>query len=112
MNQQLIDTEELRIDDLVEKWHQGGSGVSLREFLGMSADQYDYWLKEPEAYCKTSLLRKERRQKAAEQSLVVMSRIVANYSLCERVLRVLDIPLDEVDAIFGNAGISMDRHQG
>lgn len=112
MTDAAIEAENDRIDDLVAKWHEGGSGVSLAEFLGMSQDQYNFWLKEPEAYCKTVLLREQRRQKAATQSLAVMSRIVANYSLCERVLRVLDIPLDEVDAIFSNSGISMDRHEG
>jgi hypothetical protein len=112
MDAALIEAESERLDDLVGKWHQGGSGVSLPEFLGMTQSQYEFWLKDPDAYCKTRLLREERRMRAAEQSLAVMSRVVANFPLCERVLRVLDIPLDEVEAIFGNAGISMDRYQG
>lgn len=112
MEAALIEAESERLDDLVEKWHQGGSGVSLPEYLGMTQGQYEFWLSDPTIYCKTRLLREERRKRAAEQSLAVMSRIVANYPLCERVLNVLDIPLGEVEAIFANAGISMDRHEG
>jgi hypothetical protein len=41
----VADAEEERLDDLVDEWHKGGSGVTLREYLGMSPEEYEYWLK-------------------------------------------------------------------
>lgn len=35
------------LDDLVDRWHEGdGDGLTLREYLGMSPDEYSRWLRE------------------------------------------------------------------
>ena len=36
------------IDDFVDRWHRGGTGVELWEFLGMSRDEYGRWVTEPQ----------------------------------------------------------------
>jgi hypothetical protein len=36
-----------QIDDFIELWHEGGSGLSLHEFLGMSWDEYSAWVLNP-----------------------------------------------------------------
>ena len=36
-----------QIDDFVEQWHVGGSGLSLHEFLGMSWEEYSAWVLNP-----------------------------------------------------------------
>jgi hypothetical protein len=50
MDQSKIDAEEDRLTDLVDKWHQGGSGTSLREYLGMTEKMYWLWVRDPAAY--------------------------------------------------------------
>jgi hypothetical protein len=37
------------IDDWVEKWHDGSSGVPLPAFLGLTEEQYSTWATRPEA---------------------------------------------------------------
>jgi hypothetical protein len=36
--------EEKRINDLIDQWHEGNTGVPLHEFLGMTWEQYGEWL--------------------------------------------------------------------
>lgn len=38
------------IDSIVDDWHDGKapSGISLREFLGMTEEEYVLWMKDPE----------------------------------------------------------------
>lgn len=34
------------IDDLIDQWHDGaGEGQPLSQFLGMSTEEYSYWLR-------------------------------------------------------------------
>jgi len=36
------------IDDFVQAWHEGdGPGLELREFLGMTREEYGLWLEHP-----------------------------------------------------------------
>ena len=35
------------IDDYIDDWHQGDSDQSLHEFLGMTRDEYRFWVKDP-----------------------------------------------------------------
>jgi DNA-binding transcriptional ArsR family regulator len=35
------------IDNFVDNWHQGGTGLALHEFLGLSRDQYARWVENP-----------------------------------------------------------------
>jgi hypothetical protein len=37
------------IDDEVEAWHNGASGLPLHAYLGMTQDEYDEWLADPTA---------------------------------------------------------------
>jgi hypothetical protein len=34
------------IDDLIDRWHEGGTGMELHEFLGMSQDEYRAWVEQ------------------------------------------------------------------
>lgn len=36
------------IDDFIDSWHEGDSNLSLHEFLGMTRDEYEIWLKNPD----------------------------------------------------------------
>jgi len=36
------------IDDFVSRWHEDHSDVSLSDFLGMTPQEYDLWLSEPD----------------------------------------------------------------
>ena len=35
------------IDDYIDEWHAGGSGVPLWAFLGMTRDEYGAWVASP-----------------------------------------------------------------
>jgi hypothetical protein len=42
-----------KIDDLLDRWRKGGTGMTLHEYLGMTWDQYRAWLTSaivPEGY--------------------------------------------------------------
>lgn len=42
-----------RIDDAIDRWHEGSSGIPLREHLGMTSDQYAAFVERcevPEGY--------------------------------------------------------------
>jgi hypothetical protein len=43
------DAFETEIDDFVEEWHEGKSGLSLPEFLGFSKEEYALWVEQPES---------------------------------------------------------------
>ena len=36
------------IDDLVDTWHAGGTGMPLHEFLGLTREQYARWVEQPD----------------------------------------------------------------
>ena len=36
------------IDDFVDRWHEGKSGVELHDFLGMTWDEYARWVADPD----------------------------------------------------------------
>ena len=50
-----------RIDDFVDEWHEGARPLSLREYLGMTKEEYAYWLLHPDAL---PCIRQERQVKA------------------------------------------------
>lgn len=35
------------IDDFIDEWHDGDSDISLHEYLGMTHEEYKYWLENP-----------------------------------------------------------------
>ena len=37
------------IDDFVDIWHKGGTGIPLHKFLGLSRSQYAQWVENPES---------------------------------------------------------------
>src|SRR5271157_1134939 len=37
------------IDDFIDVWHQGGTGVPLHEFLGLSQEEYAQWVEQPDS---------------------------------------------------------------
>ena len=36
------------IDDHVERWHESDSSLGLHEFLGMTQEEYAWWVERPE----------------------------------------------------------------
>lgn len=36
-----------QIDDFIDLWHEGGSELSLHEFLGMTWEEYSAWVVNP-----------------------------------------------------------------
>lgn len=38
------------IEDATEEWHKGGSGISLREYLGMCKPEYELWVRSPSKF--------------------------------------------------------------
>ncbi len=36
------------VDDHIERWHEGISSLSLRNFLGMSRSEYELWVVDPD----------------------------------------------------------------
>jgi len=36
-----------QIDDFVDIWHEGGTGLKLSEFLGFTDDEYSLWVEKP-----------------------------------------------------------------
>lgn len=36
------------IDDYIDTWHKGGTGMELHHFLGMTEEEYQAWLFEPD----------------------------------------------------------------
>lgn len=37
------------IDDFVDIWHEGGTGISLHDFLGLSKEEYARWVERPDS---------------------------------------------------------------
>ena len=37
------------IDDFVNRWHEGNDPKELSEFLGMTEEEYDLWVEQPES---------------------------------------------------------------
>ena len=37
------------IDDFVDSWHSAPCGMTLHDYLGMTAEEYSLWLREPDA---------------------------------------------------------------
>ncbi|QFP97348.1 hypothetical protein SEA_SPILLED_33 [Streptomyces phage Spilled] len=35
----------MNIDDLIEEWHEGDSPLPLHEFLGMTSEEYDLFVR-------------------------------------------------------------------
>jgi len=42
-------TEE-EIDDKIDEWHNGNTGVELHEYLGMTLEEYALFVTDPDAY--------------------------------------------------------------
>jgi hypothetical protein len=51
-------TEE--IDDFVDKWHESDSDESLEDFLGLTAREYELWVKNPKFLDYIVYLRKNK----------------------------------------------------
>ena len=49
------------IDEYVEKWHEGDGSAELREYLGMTAEEYSLWLDNPEMLAEICAARRSRQ---------------------------------------------------
>ena len=63
-----------KIDDFVERWHEGQSTEALHDYLGMSPAEYSLWLENPDMLLLICNARR-RRQPLAE---AVLSNLRAN----------------------------------
>ena len=43
------DTGSGKIDEYIDKWHEGASPFPLSTYLGMSLEEYAQWLETPDA---------------------------------------------------------------
>ncbi len=43
------DVDPDAIDDFVARWHEGATGVTIWEFLGMTKDEYALWVEQPDS---------------------------------------------------------------
>lgn len=43
------------IDEYVEAWHQGKSNIELSDYLGMTQDEYEVWIKEDDSVLRDIL---------------------------------------------------------
>ena len=50
------------IDDFVDQWHGGdGQQQAIHEYLGLSLEEYDFWMRVPDALPKVLAARREGR---------------------------------------------------
>lgn len=47
-NEKAVKVTSDNIDELVDYWHTHDTGVTLREFLGMTPSEYENWAKGPD----------------------------------------------------------------
>jgi hypothetical protein len=43
------DCDAEAIHDFIDQWHEGGTGVPLWQFLGMTRDEYGLWMEDADA---------------------------------------------------------------
>ena len=43
------DCDAEAIHDFIDRWHEGGTGVPLWQFLGMTRDEYGLWVEDADA---------------------------------------------------------------
>lgn len=79
------------IDDAVAAWHEGGSGLELHEFLGMTWEEYALWVETP----------------AALDSIVTARRRVATPG--DRPRLVTRLPTHERQVSFDAAGRTVEQ---
>jgi len=58
------------VDDFVDAWHQGGTGLSLSAFLGLSREEYARWVEEPESLKAALNEKRHGRQPKVEHRIV------------------------------------------
>jgi hypothetical protein len=56
------DAFDTEVDDFVEAWHNGGSNLSLAEFLGLTDEEYALWVEQPESLRSILFCRKHTIQ--------------------------------------------------
>jgi DNA-binding transcriptional ArsR family regulator len=68
------------IDDFVDDWHEGGTGMSLHDFLGLSREDYAQWVEQPDSL-ETALNERKhergadaRHRRSVEESSKVKTR--------------------------------------
>jgi hypothetical protein len=53
------------IDDFIDRWHEGAnpqiSGLSLHEYLGLTLDEYEIWVLDPDVLPQVLIARREAR---------------------------------------------------
>ncbi len=49
------------IDDYIDLWHEGGTDISLHEFLGMTRPEYALWVEKPESIKFILFAKKNKR---------------------------------------------------
>lgn len=55
-------TKPENIDDYVEKWHNGNTGITLQEYLGMTLSEFRRWIINDEEIYKIIEERKCQKQ--------------------------------------------------
>jgi hypothetical protein len=60
------------IDDFIDVWHAGGTGVELWEFLGMTRDEYGLWVENPAVL--VALVESRRRGTTVAESAHVLAQ--------------------------------------
>lgn len=67
--QQCIDGDALLedIDDFIDAWHDGESGLGLAEYLGMTSSEYNAWIIQPDIL---PIIIKARRDKKDSATLI------------------------------------------
>lgn len=67
-----------KIDDYIDAWHQGKSGVGqeLHEFLGMAAAEYAMWIERPEIL--PFIVEARRSGKSVQEVILDAARQPAN----------------------------------
>jgi len=63
------------IDDYVDTWHSNPDGLELHEFLGMSKEEYELWLRNPDALPDIARARKQNQGRISRQSKTSTTQI-------------------------------------
>jgi DNA-binding transcriptional ArsR family regulator len=78
------------IDDFVDMWHEGGTGMPLHDFLGLSREEYARWVAEPDAL-ESALHKREHevRLKAHDRGDVKRAAVLLKHVNDPTRLRVI-----------------------
>jgi hypothetical protein len=101
------------IDDFIDRWHDGadtrGHSLSLHEYLGLTPDEYEVWVLDPDALPCMLMARREARPLRG-----VMSRYLDDLSVTARAsdtatVKALRCWLTRQQS--GEEGVVRDQHR-